>query len=84
LNALVKAYLRQVAIARQIELFALEPMTLKLEKLIGDVEAELKGSKISQKLDNARVLFANFRNIIQKTGFLKPVTAIWRRWWIFI
>ncbi len=65
LNTIINTYLRQVAVTRQIEFFPFEPMTLKLEKLVEGVEVEL----ISQKIDNARVLFANFRNIIRKPAF---------------
>ncbi len=52
LSTLVNAYLRQVAATRRIELFAPEPMTPKLEKLIAEVEAELSAGKISEPFDN--------------------------------
>ena len=42
ISTLVNAYLRQVAATRRIEIYAPEPMTPKLEKLIAGVEAELK------------------------------------------
>ncbi|MBI4548149.1 MAG: type II toxin-antitoxin system RelB/DinJ family antitoxin [Ignavibacteriae bacterium] len=41
LSSLVNAYLRQVAATRRIELYAPEPMTPKLEKLIQKVEKEI-------------------------------------------
>ncbi len=53
LSAIVNAYLRQVVATRRIELYAPEPMTPKLEKLIAEVESELKGGKVSKKFDNA-------------------------------
>jgi addiction module RelB/DinJ family antitoxin len=52
LSTLVNAYLRQVASTRRIELYAPEPMTPNLEKLIAEVEAELKDDKVSKKFNN--------------------------------
>ena len=40
-SALVNAYLRQIAVTRRIEFYAPEPMTPKLERLIGKVEKEV-------------------------------------------
>ena len=61
LSALVNAYLRQVVATRRIELYAPEPMTPKLEKLIEEVESELKSDKISKKFDNARDFLADLK-----------------------
>jgi len=61
LSALVNAYLRQVVATRRIELYAPEPMTPKLEKLIAEVESELKSDKISKKFDNARDFLADLK-----------------------
>ncbi len=52
LSSLVNAYLRQVVATRRIELYAPEPMTPKLTKLIGKAEAERKAGKVSRKFDN--------------------------------
>lgn len=52
LSALVNSYLRQIAATRRIELYAPEPMTPKLEKLIAQVEAELASGKISKGFTN--------------------------------
>jgi DNA-damage-inducible protein J len=52
LSTLVNAYLRQVAATRRIELYAPEPMTPNLEKLIAEVEAELKQGKTSKTFSN--------------------------------
>lgn len=41
LSGLVNAYFKQVSTTRRIELYAPEPMTPKLEKLIGKAEAEI-------------------------------------------
>lgn len=61
LSTLVNAYLRQVAATRRIELYAPEPMTPNLEKLIAEVEAELKGGKASKKFDNADDFLADLK-----------------------
>ena len=52
LSSLVNSYLRQVAATRRIELYSPEPMTPKLEKLIEEVEAELKSGKASKEFDS--------------------------------
>ena len=52
ISTLVNAYLRQVAATRRIELYAPEQMTPKLEKLIGEVEAELQSGKVSKEFDS--------------------------------
>jgi addiction module RelB/DinJ family antitoxin len=49
LSTLVNSYLRQVAATRRIELYSPEQMTPKLEKLIKEVESELKTGKISKE-----------------------------------
>lgn len=52
LSTLVNSYLRQVAATRRIEIYAPEPMTPKLEKLIAEVEAELKKGDTVGPFDN--------------------------------
>jgi addiction module RelB/DinJ family antitoxin len=52
LSTLVNSYLRQVAATRRIELYSPEQMTPKLEKLIKEVESELKTGKISKEFDS--------------------------------
>jgi len=61
LSTLVNAYLRQVAATRRIELYAPEPMTPKLEKLIEGVEAELKTGKASKKFDSVEDFLADLK-----------------------
>ena len=61
LSTLVNAYLRQVAATRRIELYAPEQMTPNLEKLIAEVESELKGGKISKEFDNAEDFLADLK-----------------------
>jgi addiction module RelB/DinJ family antitoxin len=61
LSTLVNAYLRQVAATRRIELYAPEPMTPKLEKLIEEVEAELKTGKASKKFDSVEEFLADLK-----------------------
>ncbi len=61
LSTLVNAYLRQVAATRRIELYAPEQMTPKLEKLIAEVEAELKSGKASKEFDNVEEFLADLK-----------------------
>ena len=62
LSTLVNAYLRQVVATRRIELYAPEPMTPKLEKLIEEVERELKSGKASKKFDNVEEFLADLKS----------------------
>ena len=61
LSTLVNAYLRQVAATRRIELYAPEQMTPKLEKLIAEVEAELKSGKASKEFTNVEEFLADLK-----------------------
>lgn len=61
LSTLVNAYLRQVAATRRIELYAPEPMTPKLEKLIEEVEAELKSGQASKPFDKVEEFLADLK-----------------------
>lgn len=61
LSTLVNAYLRQVAATRRIELYAPEQMTPKLERLIQEVEAELKSGKASKEFDSAEEFLADLK-----------------------
>ena len=61
LSSLVNTYLRQVVATRRIELYAPEPMTPKLEKLIEEVESELKSGKTSKKFDSVEEFRADLK-----------------------
>jgi addiction module RelB/DinJ family antitoxin len=61
LSSLVNSYLRQVAATRRIELYAPEPMTPKLEKLIEEVEKELKSGKASKEFDSVEEFLADLK-----------------------
>ncbi len=61
LSALVNSYLRHVVATRRIELFAPEPMTPKLERLIGEIERELKSGKVSKKFHDAESFLADLK-----------------------
>jgi len=61
LSTLISAYLRQVVATRRIELYAPETMTPNLEKLIVEVEAELKSGKISKEFDNVSDFLADLK-----------------------
>ena len=62
LSTLVNAYLRQVAATRRIELYAPEPMTPHLEKLIAEVERSIKAGNVSRSFDNADDLIADLES----------------------
>lgn len=61
ISTLVNAYLRQVAATRRIEIYAPEPMTPKLEKLIEEVEAELQSGKASREFDDVEKFLADLK-----------------------
>jgi addiction module RelB/DinJ family antitoxin len=61
LSALVNAYLRQVIATRRIELYAPEPMTPKLEKIIARVERNIAAGHVSKKFTNARDFLADLK-----------------------
>jgi len=46
LSTLINAYLRQLIATRRIELYAPEPMTPKLEKLLAEAERDIKTGKV--------------------------------------
>ncbi|MBI2592258.1 type II toxin-antitoxin system RelB/DinJ family antitoxin [Candidatus Saccharibacteria bacterium] len=52
LSTLVNAYFNQVAATRRIEIYAPEPMTPKLEKLIGKAEKEIARGETIGPFDN--------------------------------
>lgn len=52
LSSLVNSYLLQVAATRRIELYAPEPMTPKMEKLIEQAEKEIKEGKVVGPFDS--------------------------------
>lgn len=52
LSSLINSYLIQVVATRRVELFAPEKMTLKLEKLIEGIEAEIVEGKVSKAYTN--------------------------------
>lgn len=52
LSSLINSYLLQIAATRRIELYAPEPMTPKMEKLIKQAEKEIKEGKVVGPFDN--------------------------------
>jgi len=55
LGTLINAYLRQLVATRRIEIYAPEPMTPHLEKLIAKAEKDIvQGKNLSPKFDNAK------------------------------
>lgn len=54
LSVLVNSYLKQVVATRRIELYAPEPMSPALEKMIVSVEAEIAAGKISKGFNNPK------------------------------
>ena len=61
LSSLINAYLKQVIIPRRIELYAPEPMTPKLEKLIAEAEAEVAAGEVSGPFDNVEDFLADLK-----------------------
>jgi addiction module RelB/DinJ family antitoxin len=61
LSTLVNAYLRQVAATRRIEIYAPEPMTPKLEKLIAEVEAERQDGQASEPFEDVEDFLQNLK-----------------------
>ena len=62
LSTLLNSYLRQIVATRRIELYAPEAMTPNLEKLIGEVEAELKSGQASKEFDSVEAFLADLKN----------------------
>ena len=50
-----------MAATRRIELYAPEPMTPKLEKLIAEVEAELQGGMASNHFDSVEEFLVDLK-----------------------
>ncbi|MBI4253075.1 type II toxin-antitoxin system RelB/DinJ family antitoxin [Candidatus Uhrbacteria bacterium] len=61
LSALINAYLRQVIATRHIELYAPEPMTPKLEKMIGRAEKDIAAGRVSKKFARAKDFLADLK-----------------------
>ena len=61
LSALVNSYLRHICATRRIEIYAPEPMTPKLEKLIAQVEAERLSDQASETFDNVDDFVADLK-----------------------
>ena len=61
LSALINSYLRHISATRHIELYAAEQMTPHLEKLIGEVEAELQAGKVSKPFDSVEDFLADLK-----------------------
>ena len=52
LSSLINSYLKQVIATRHVELYAPEPMTPQLEKLLEGVESNIKAGNLSPPRDN--------------------------------
>jgi addiction module RelB/DinJ family antitoxin len=61
LSTLINAYLIQIITTRRIELYSPEPMTPKLEKLITNIEKELKSGKVSKKFDDVEEFLTDLK-----------------------
>ncbi len=53
LSSLINSYLKQVIVTRHIDIYVPEQMTPKLEKLIEEVEKEIKNGDTVGPFDNA-------------------------------
>lgn len=61
LSSLINSYLRQIAATRRIELYAPEPMTPNIEKLIASIEAEIADDKLSKPFNNVEDFLADLK-----------------------
>lgn len=61
LSALINSYLIQVIATRRIEIYAPEPMTPKLEKMIARAQKDIKAGRISKKFINAKDFLADLK-----------------------
>lgn len=61
LSTLINSYLRQLSATRRIDVYAPEQMTPHLEKLIGEVEAEIARGDISKPYSNAEDFIADLK-----------------------
>ena len=52
LSSLINSYLKQVVATRHVELYAPEPMTPQLEKLLEGAESNIKAGNLSPPRDN--------------------------------
>jgi addiction module RelB/DinJ family antitoxin len=58
LSSLINSYLHQIVATRRIELYAPEPMTPHLEKLIAEIEAELARGEAIGPFNSAEEMIA--------------------------
>ena len=61
LSTLVNSYLLQVIATRRVELFAPEKMTLELEKLIGEVEVDIRDNGSGPSFSSAKDFIASLK-----------------------
>ena len=61
LSTLINSYLRQISATRRIELYAPEPMTPKLEKLIAEVEKEIASGEVSEPFTSVDEFLADLK-----------------------
>lgn len=61
LSTLINSYLKQVIVTRRVELYAPEPMTPKLTKLLKESEAEIRRGDIGQEYDDVNEFLASLR-----------------------
>ena len=61
LSTLVNSYLKQVVVTRRVELFAPEKMTPQLEKLIAEVEADIRDNGSGPSFSSAKDFIASLK-----------------------
>lgn len=61
LSSLVNAYLKQVVATRRIELYAPEPMSSELERVIETVEREIAQEGYSEVFDDTEAFLADLK-----------------------
>ena len=61
LSTLVNSYLLQVIATRRVELYAPERMTSELERIIGEVEADIATNGLSPAFDTVEEFMSNLK-----------------------
>jgi addiction module RelB/DinJ family antitoxin len=61
LSSLVNSYLRQVSATRRIEIYAPEPATPNLEKLIASIEAEIAAGDVTKGTESVEDFLAELK-----------------------
>ena len=62
LNSLINSYLKQVIVTRRVELYAPEPMTPKLTKLLKEADQSIKRGEVSKSHEDIEDFIADLKS----------------------